>query len=143
MNDNGQKIARMLGWAGVIPFAVLAVTSYTGAPESVQQLLIGYALVILAFVNGGLWAGALERPANAPAPLIASNLLLLAGVPALLMPLSAAAGWLAVLFGLHLVAEWSWVLTGHPGWYRQLRVMLSGSIIALLLIAAMAGVGSG
>lgn len=143
MEDNRQKIARTLGWAGVIPFAVLAVTSYTGAPESVQQLLIGYALVILAFMNGSLWAGALERPADAPAPLIASVVLLLAGLPALLMPISAAAGWLAVLFALHLIAEWRWVLTGHPGWYRQLRVMLSASVIALLLIAAMAGASGG
>ncbi|MBL37010.1 MAG: hypothetical protein CMP07_01230 [Xanthomonadales bacterium] len=143
MIENRQKTARMLGWAGLIPFAALAVTAVIGAPESVQQLLIGYAVAILAFLAGSLWAGALERPADAPASLIASNLLLLAALPALLMPLSAAAGWLALMFALHLAAEWRWVLTGHPGWYRRLRLMLSGIAIALLLVAAMGGSANG
>ncbi|MEX2498396.1 MAG: DUF3429 domain-containing protein [Wenzhouxiangellaceae bacterium] len=143
MVDQRQRIARILGWAGIVPFAVLAVISYVGAPHSVQQLLIGYALVMLAFLSGGLWVGALERSADSPAPLIASTLLLLAGLPALLMPLSAAAGWLALLFVLQLAAEWRWVLTGHPGWYRRLRLMLGSSVVVLLLIAAMAGAGHG
>lgn len=143
MIENRQKTARMLGWAGIIPFAALAVTAVIGAPEPVQQLLVGYAVVILAFLNGSLWAGALQRPEDAPAPLIASNLLLLAALPALLMPLSAAAGWLALMFSLHLVAEWRWVLSGHPGWYRRMRVMLSGVAIGLLLVAAMGGTANG
>lgn len=143
MMENRQKTARTLGWAGLIPFAALAVTVVIGAPDPVQQLLIGYAVAILAFLSGSLWAGALERPADAPAPLIASNLLLLAALPALLMPLSAAAGWLALMFALHLAAEWRWVLTGHPGWYRRLRLMLSAIAVALLLVAAMGGTANG
>ncbi|HMB38744.1 MAG TPA: DUF3429 domain-containing protein [Wenzhouxiangellaceae bacterium] len=143
MNENRQKTARMLGWAGIIPFAALAVAAVIGAPEPVQLLLVGYAVAILAFLNGTLWAGALQRPSDVPAPLIASNLLLLAALPALLMPLSAAAGWLALLFGLHLVADWRWVLTGHPGWYRRTRLLLSGIAIAFLLVAAMGGAANG
>lgn len=143
MIENRQKTARMLGWAGIIPFAALAVAAVIGAPESVQLLLVGYAVAILAFLNGTLWAGALQRPSDVPAPLIASNLLLLAALPALLMPLSAAAGWLALLFGLHLVADWRWVLTGHPGWYRRMRLLLSSIAIAFLLVAAMGGAANG
>lgn len=143
MTDNTQKTARMLGWAGMIPFAALALAALIGAPAPVEKLLVGYAVSILAFLNGSLWAGAMQRGADAPAPLIASNLLLLAALPALMMPLSAAAGWLAALFGLHLVADWRWVLAGHPGWYRRMRLMLSGGAIALLLIAAMAGTANG
>ena len=139
MSENRQKSARMLGWAGLIPFAALVVVTLFGAPDPVRLLLVGYAVAILAFLNGTLWAGALQRPADAPAPLIVSNLLLLAALPALLMPLSAAAGWLALMFGLHLVAEWRWVLSGHPGWYRRMRLMLSGVAIVLLLVAAMGG----
>lgn len=139
MTENRQKTARMLGWAGIIPFAALAVTAMIGAPEPVRQLLVGYAVAILAFLNGTLWSGTLQRPSGAPTPLVASNLLLLVALPALLMPLSAAAGWLALLFGLHLVAEWRWVLSGHPGWYRRMRLMLSSVAIGLLLIAAMGG----
>ena len=137
--DNRHKTARALGWAGIVPFAALVLVEYFGAPASLQLLLIGYALSILAFLNGSLWAVVLERSSDRSAALIASNLLLLGGLPALLMPLSAAAGWLALLFGLHLIVEWRWVLTGHPGWYRRLRIMLSSTAIALLLVAAMAG----
>lgn len=143
MTDNRYKTARALGWAGILPFAALPLAGYFGAPDSVQLLLTGYALAILAFVNGGLWAAALERPSDRPAALIASNLLVLAGLPALLMPLSAAAGWLALLFGLQLLAEWRWVLTGHPGWYRRLRLMLSALAITLLVLAAMTGAANG
>ena len=143
MTDNKRKTATALGWAGIIPFAALALVGYLGAPASLQLLLIGYALAILAFLNGSLWAVVLERMSDRPAALIASNLLLLAGLPALLMPLSAASGWLALLFGLHLAAEWRWVLTGHPGWYRRLRLMLGSVAIALLIVAAMAGAANG
>lgn len=143
MIENRKKTARMLGWAGLIPFAALAVTTVIDAPQSVQQLLIGYAVAILAFLGGSLWAGALEQSADAPAPLIASNLLLLAALPALLMPLSAATGWLALMFALQLAAEWRWVLTGHPGWYRRLRLMLSVVAITLLLVAATGGAANG
>lgn len=143
MMENRQKTARTLGWAGLIPFAALAVTTVIGAPDPVQQLLVGYVVAILAFLGGSLWAGALERSVDASAPLIASNLLLLAALPALLMPLGAAAGWLALMFALHLAAEWRWVLTGHPGWYRRLRLMLSTIAIALLLVAAMGGTQNG
>jgi len=143
MIENRQKTARMLGWAGIIPFAALAVTGVVGAPEPVQHLLVGYAVAILAFLNGSLWTGALQRNADAPAPLITSNLLLLAALPALLMPLSAATGWLALLFGLHLLADWRWVLSGHPGWYRRMRLMLSSLAIGLLLVAAMGGTANG
>lgn len=139
IGESRKKTARMLGWAGLIPFVALAVVPLLGAPEPVRQLLVGYAIAILAFLNGTLWAGALQRPLDVPAPLIASNFLLLASLPALLMPLSAAAGWLALMFSLHLIAEWRWVLSGQPGWYRRMRLMLSGAAIGLLLIAAMGG----
>ena len=139
MTDNRHKTAKALGWAGILPFAALALVAYFDAPASLQLLLIGYVLAILAFLNGSVWGVALERTADPSKALIASNLLVLAGLPALLMPLSAAAGWLALLFGLQLLAEWRWVLTGHPGWYRRLRLMLSSTAIALLVIAAMAG----
>lgn len=143
MTKNSQQTAHMLGWAGLIPFAALAAIAHIGAPESVQLLLVGYALAILAFLSGSLWAGALQRPADEPVPLIVSNLLLLAALPVLLMPVSAAAGWLSLLFALHLAAEWRWVLTGRSGWYRRMRLVLSAVAIGLLLVAAMAGVAGG
>jgi len=143
MTDNTRKTARALGWAGIVPFAALALVGYFEAPATLQLLLIGYAVAILAFLNGSLWAVVLERSSDRPAALIASNLLLLAGLPALMMPLAAATVWLALLFGAQLLVEWHWVLTGHPGWYRRLRLVLSSTAIALLIVAAMAGAANG
>lgn len=143
MIDNRQKIARTLGWAGIIPFVALPVVAVTGAPGPIRQMLVGYAVAILAFLCGSLWAGALKRTAEAPAPLIASNILVLAALPALLMPLNAAAGWLALMFALQLAAEWRWVLTGHPGWYRRMRLILSAVAIGLMVLAAVGGTANG
>ncbi len=143
MFENRKQAARILGWGGVVPFAVLALVAWTGAADWLETLLVGYAVVILAFMNGSLWAGALERPADVAAPLLVANALLLAGLAALILPLFWAASWLAVLFALHLLAEWRWVHAGHPGWYRQMRLMLSISVVALLVIAALAGAGAG
>jgi len=142
MFENRKQTAIVLGWAGVAPIAVLAMLSLLAAPGWLIELLIGYALVILAFMCGTLWAGALERPADAPAPLVASNLLLLAGLPVLLLGPAVACGWLGVLFALHAMAEWRWVQRGHGGWYRRLRLMLSTTVVMLLLLAAAGFAGS-
>lgn len=136
MFENRKQTAVVLGWAGVAPFGLLAVLSLLAGPGWLTELLIGYALVILAFMCGTLWAGALDRPADAPAPLVASNVLVLAGLPALMLAPAWACLWLGVLFGLHAVAEWRWVQRGRGGWYRRLRLMLSTTVVTLLLVAA-------
>lgn len=137
--QNRQQAARSLGWVGVAPFVGLVIISGLGAPGWLSDLLLGYALVILAFMCGSLWAGAMARPADSPIPLFASNVLVLAGLGALLMPLSYALGWLALLFAGHGLAEWRWVHHGQPGWYRRLRIGLSCSVVGLLVVAALIG----
>ncbi|MDT8409705.1 MAG: DUF3429 domain-containing protein [Wenzhouxiangellaceae bacterium] len=139
MQNRQQRAARMLAWAGVIPFLALVGVSYLGAPLWLSEVLLGYALLILAFMCGSLWTGALARPAESPAPLIASNVLVLAALPSLLLPLTWAAGWLALLFALHGLAEWRWVHVGQPGWYRRLRMMISTAVVLLLLLAMLPG----
>lgn len=141
MFENRKQTAVVLGWAGVVPMAALAVLSVLPAPAWLTELLVGYALLILAFMGGTLWAGALERPADDPAPLLASNALLLAGLPVLLLSPAVACSWLAVLFALHALAEWRWVQRGHGGWYRRLRLMLSASVVTSLLLAAVGFAG--
>ncbi|MDT8450113.1 MAG: DUF3429 domain-containing protein [Wenzhouxiangellaceae bacterium] len=134
-----RQTAGILGWAGVLPIAVLALTRYLDAPTWLIELLVGYAMVILAFMSGSLWAGALAREEAAPAPLLASNVLVLAGLAALMMPPAGACAWLALLFALHALAEWRWVHRGQPGWYRRLRMTLSTTVVMLLVVAAFPG----
>jgi len=137
--QNRQQAARILAWAGVVPFAALALISTFESPAWLIDLLLGYALLILAFMCGSLWTGALARTEDSTAPLFASNALVLAALPALLMPLAWASAWMAALFALHGLAEWRWVHHGQPGWYRRLRVALSVAVVSLLVLAALIG----
>ena len=141
--QNRQQAASVLGWAGVIPFAVLAVAAWIGAPDWLFDLLRGYALLILAFMCGSLWDGALARPADPPLPLIISNVLILAALPALLLPLAWALLLLAGLFAIHGFAEWRWAHSLQPGWYRRLRFALSVSVVTLLILASVLRLSSG
>jgi hypothetical protein len=137
MTSNSRHVARVLGWAGLLPFAALALCAFIGVPGWIDRLLVGYAVAILCFLCGSLWMSALERRA-APQALVASNLIVLAALPALVLPLAWATPWLALLFAAHFVAEWRWVASDHPGWYRRLRAMLSGIGIVLLVVAGAA-----
>jgi len=128
----------MLGFAGLIPFAALAAAAHFGAPDWIDRLLVGYALVILGFLCGGLWLGAVESEADRPEALVVSNVLVLAGMVALVLPVGAGAAWLAALFALQFAAERYWIAGTQPGWYRRLRALLSAIAVVLLALAGMA-----
>lgn len=134
---NRQQTARILGWAGIIPFAAWTLVAWTGAPEWLVELLIGYGVLILAFMGGTLWAAALDKPQEPEAPLIASIVLVLAALPAFLLPAISAALLLAVLFALHWTAEYLWVRQAQPGWYRRMRLGITAAVVTLLVLAVL------
>lgn len=132
-----QQTARILSWLGVLPFAAMALVAWTGAPEWLLHLLVGYGVLSLAFMGGTLWSAALDRPAEPEAPLVASIILVLAALPALLLPLISAALLLAVLFALHALAEYLWARESQAGWYKRMRLAISASVIALLIVTVL------
>lgn len=134
---------RTLTWSGVIPFAGLAGASMLVTPHWIDQLLVAYAALILAFMAGTLWTRHLLGTRTRPRLLIASNVLVLLAWPAVLMPTSWACLWLASLFGLHLLLDEPWRGYGMPGWYRRLRLAVSCVAIGLLLIGGLIGVSTG
>ena len=142
MTGNRKQVARVLGWAGLVPFAVLAWISYLGVPDWIDILLVGYAVAILGFLAGTLWAGALAGESERTEALVASNVIVLAALPALVLPVAWACGLLAVLFAAELVAEWRWTRRGQAGWYQRLRATLSMIAVALLVIGALAAFSS-
>lgn len=142
MTRTRQQVARILGWSGLIPFAALALAAWIGTPDWLDRLLIGYAVAILCFVCGSLWMSALQADAAAPEALVVSNALVLAALPALVLPLAWAAPWLAVLFAAQYFAEFHWVARHHAGWYRRLRTMLSSVGIVLLVVAGVAALSA-
>ncbi len=131
---------RTLTWSGLIPFAALAVINATGAPNWLETLLLAYPALILAFLAGTLWTRHLLGERTRPRLLIASNALVLLVWPAILMPLGWATLWIAVMFGAHLALDEPWRGYGMPGWYRRLRLAVSSSAIAVLIIGGLIGV---
>ncbi|HSH26371.1 MAG TPA: DUF3429 domain-containing protein [Wenzhouxiangella sp.] len=138
---NRQQTARLLGWAGVLPFAAWTLVAWTGAPVWLVELLVGYGVLILAFMGGTLWSAALDQPQEPEAPLIASIVLVLAALPAFLLPAISAAALLAVLFALHWTAEYLWLRQTQPGWYRRMRLGITAAVVTLLVLAVLIELG--
>ncbi|MGY6554866.1 MAG: DUF3429 domain-containing protein [Wenzhouxiangella sp.] len=132
---------QLLTWSGLLPFAAICVLAIIGAPDWLEQLLIAYGALILSFMAGTLWTRHLLGERTHPRMLIASNVLVLAAWPAVLMPLAWAACWLGLLFTAHLLLEEPWRGYGLPSWYRRLRLAVSLSAISLLLIGGLVGIG--
>ena len=141
MDSQSIKIVRALGWGGVLPFLAGPPIALLPAPAWSERLLVGYAMIILAFMAGTLWARHLLVDKIRIPLLIGSNVLALLAWPAILLPLYAATLWLAALFIAHLLFDEPWRSHGLPGWYRRLRLSLSTSAIGLLMIAGLIDAG--
>lgn len=129
-----------------MPFAIGAVAIWF-APEPFRTIaapvVVVYAAVILSFLGGIAWGAACAAAAGEPWSDESSRLLVLSVVPALVgwgatflpapYPLSVmAAAILAVLF-----IDWRLAVANIvPPWWMKLRVRLSLTVAALLLLAA-------
>ncbi len=130
---NTVRTAQVLGYAGLIPFVVLAldplVTNYFSAPLA-RLWLLAYGAVILSFLGGIMWGRCLTEP-EAGVSMIVSILISLAGWGAVML-LGPEAFWL--LAG-GFVAALAWDMAADlPPWFRQLRIHLSiGAILAMVV----------
>jgi hypothetical protein len=139
--------AFLLGWAGVIPFAALALQVATGWPLGGRMtgpalyLLTTYGALILSFMGGAQWGLAVAAPE--PDNLRRFGLSVL---PALLAWLGL---WIGAKTGLLLMAGgfaallaydlWTVARGEAPHWYGRLRRNLSVAVIGCLLAAALLG----
>lgn len=133
--------ARLLGPAGLIPFAGLAAGIWAGWP-SAGPALAAYGATILAFLGAVHWGLALVAPAPAPGreQAIEWGRLGLGVVPALLgwvallLPLAAGLGLLASAILATALVETIAARAGLvPRAYLGLRWLLSiGAAVALL-----------
>ncbi len=133
---NTQKTAQALGYAGLIPFAVLALDpllfQYLSPPLASLWLLF-YGAVILSFLGGIVWGRSLREP-DAGIAMIVSILISLAGWGALLLIGQPSAFWLlAGAFVFALIYDFRADL---PPWFRRLRLHLSIGAIAAMVIGA-------
>lgn len=137
--DRLRPIVEGLGWGGILPFLVLPLLPIIDLPALLTPLLITYGLLILAFLCGTLWMEAVLGLRASARRVVASNLILLAAWPAILLPLPGAASLLALGFAVHLAIDAPWKQTTFPDWYGRLRLRLSSAATALLVITALLG----
>lgn len=146
-NETPPKMALRLGYAGLIPFAVLALAIVLFRQESFLQesagmALLAYGAVILSFLGGVHWGRTLYEPDS---DLQARDFLLsvlpsVFGWCCLLLPL-ASAGVLLLILGyiwqisIDLKAVRQNIL---PGWFGRLRVLLTAGATLSLLIGGVA-----
>lgn len=134
--------ASRLGYAGLIPFVILALFSW-GAPgadsfATVTRALVAYAAVIVTFVGAVHWGSVLVAPKRVTGR---GWMLVMSVLPALL-------GWLSLAFdarfalalqaaafvGFYAYERSSSELLGLPSWYMSLRRRLT--IVVVLALAA-------
>ncbi len=148
-----QRIGRLLGNLGLLPFFLLAVAAFlplgAAALRFVLIGLVGYAAVILSFLGAVHWGLALLTPRMTKAQAwnslgwgVAPSLL---GWVALLLAAGGLQPWLVLVFLLGdfalcrlmdsaLVRNYPDV----PAWYLGLRTRLTIGVMIALLIALIA-----
>lgn len=130
--------ARWLGFAGLLPFWLPLIAIYGGgfiAPERGLMLLMVYAAIILSFLGGIRWGGALKQPRGP----VQSTLFVFSVVPSLAsytaLVLPAAAGLTLLLCSFLVQGVWdvqSAQRGDFPAWFATLRAVLSlGAVMAL------------
>ncbi len=138
--------ARLLGWSGVIPFAVCAGALWLpqAAPWEIDILraLTAYAAAILSFLGGVRWGAALggQGPNGIDTDLVLAVIPSLLAWCALLLP-----GTRSPLFALVIAFAVFGVLDAResaralwPRWYSRLRIELSVAVLGCLVASALA-----
>jgi hypothetical protein len=130
-----------LGWAGMLPFAALALAMWVPAVsgDDTARLFLVYALAITGFLSGTIWgqasgAGGTDKVAR----LCASNALVLVGAFALAFASTALAAWI-FLFLFWAILAFEWRSADRRGWYLRYRLQLTiaVSVCHLVLILAL------
>jgi hypothetical protein len=136
--------ALLLGWAGVIPFALLTAASVLDIYPwflDPRTALRAYGACILSFMGGAQWGVLLPRE-EGYAPFfryLVSVLPALLAFLCLLIPDTPGLIGLIVGFSALLVYDLSIVRQGlAPRWYASLRIQLTLTVVVLLGIAVLA-----
>ena len=140
-------IAKILGYAGLVPFLVLALglwiipQPYT---DQLNQALMTYAAIILSFMGAVHWGAAVD--------LVNKNQQLQLGLSvippliewlALLLPIFYGLSLLTVAFVLLCIIDsLSTKLNAMPRWYPKLRVPLTTIVVSCMITALLAALAN-
>lgn len=131
-----EQAARILGYAGVIPFVALAglawlstTVGFGGVRPAILAAVAAYGAVILSFLGAVHWGRIISTPREDPLGslwLLASVIPSLIGWAALLLPPSAGVPLLLAGFVLAWDGDRRATASGLlPAWYGALRTRLS------------------
>lgn len=141
----------ILGWSGVLPFALLAVfiAAAQNVPDAIdpKTALINYAAIILSFMGGVHWGMSIGGKTIGGTTTSSQAMRLgLSTVPALV-------GWLATFFPFDIAVSlltgafivlvvydiWAATQEWTPSWYPRLRLQLTTAVVAALTFAWSSG----
>jgi len=128
------RFAKILGYCGVFPFAILAVIHYYGGQQlkvAALQAFLAYGAVILSFLGGIRWGVAsMDGRFKGMAPFV-SVLPSLWAFACLLWPDAGHAVWgLLAGFGIIGIADRWFPAPGSADWMVVLRARLTSAVIA-------------
>lgn len=140
------KPVLVLGWSGVVPFALLSLAAVLGSPQVAANAigtLIVYGAVILSFMGGAQWGLEMAKPASpddGQRDYALSVLPALAGFAAALLPPRVGLALLCAGFPALLAYDLVRAREGvGPGWYPALRKGLTAAVTTTLLFALVLG----
>lgn len=136
--------AKILGYAGLIPFFIFSIGSWIPLPifDDAVAILIAYAAVILSFIGAVHWGVVMSNNDDRHSMhLLASVVPSLVGWIALLIPVTPALFILLFGFIIHILYDWSvHEKLVFPEWYLPMRVRLT-SAVSICLAASIIAVG--
>jgi hypothetical protein len=126
--------AKLLGYAGVLPFAAFALAHFFGGGEVSEYALrafLIYSALILSFLGGIRWGVATRFDRLPASALINSVLPSLWAFACLLWPDPGVAVWGLLLGFMTLgMADWLRPAPGSAAWMIGLRLRLSFAVVA-------------
>ena len=138
--SGNELTAKTLGYAGLIPFVIFSIGSWTTLPYIADstQILISYAAIILSFMGAIHWGVTISNvETNHDKNLVVSVMPALAAWLALLLPVIFALIILFVGFILLIAYELAVAKSqALPNWYISMRIRLT-FIVTLCLAGAL------
>ena len=137
------RVAKTLGYDGLIPFAVLSTGLWTAPPQyfnQINQALITYAAVILSFMGAVHWGMAIDLANKAQKIRLSLSVTpALIGWLALLLPVNYGYALVIMSFSLLCIVD-SLLAKQHatPLWYPSLRIPLTTVVVCSLILALLA-----
>jgi hypothetical protein len=134
------RVAKYLGYGGVIPFAAMVLNQLVGGPLPVQiaqEVFIYYSAAILSFLGGIRWGSATRLETGLNRELVISVLPSLWAVACLLLDSpDLSVWWLLAGFVVMGAADVFRPAAGLALWMGQLRLQLTIAVVICHLLMA-------